>query len=190
MKFLQIFFTSLLLLVGVTQAQAKSTVISKATITNCGVVHFSLNGVSKTAQGKPGAGVCLTYNVPQKIKPGDTFLVKMSLTGPSDGSLRSEIKAGQNLQYVSRKQSLQKVGASMSKGEQQQLLFSAGKKGFYYIYVNAKTGFGNNSRTRIFAIPVNVGGVNPRDYLKTNGILRTTVTGEKIISMQAAQTIK
>ncbi|HFB64412.1 MAG TPA: hypothetical protein ENJ60_02635 [Aeromonadales bacterium] len=186
MKYVKLYLTLVLIALGMGQVQAKSGQVSA----NCGTVKTSINGIPRTIQGKPGAGVCLTYQVPQKINPGERFVVELSLTNNRNKDLRSEIKMAKELHFLTKTRSLQKTADAISQGNRQLLTFTAEKKGFYYIYVNAQTGFAENRRTSVFAIPVNVGGVNPRDYLKANGTLKTTASGEQIVSMKASQTIR
>lgn len=185
MKLLKLYLSLALFTLGMNQVQAKSAQASA----HCGTVETTINGVQQTIQGKPGAGVCLSYQIPQKINPGQAFVVEISLTKNSDNNLNTQIRASKALNFSTKTQSLRKAADSISEGNRQLLTFSARKKGLYYIYVKAQTGFAENHRTSTFAIPVNVGEVNPRDYLKTNGTLKTTVSGEKIISMKASQTV-
>ncbi len=182
MKLILFYSPLILIALAASLIQAKSTRIPA----HCAQVKAPLDG-QHSVPGKPGTGVCLNYHLPAKINPGQSFVVKLSFTNFYHHDLRSEIRVPAELKFSTKARSLQKAAEGLSNGDQQSLSFSAEQKGMYYIYVKAQTGYKDNHRTTVFAIPINVGGVDPADYLKTNGRLKTTADGEKIMSMKAHQ---
>lgn len=59
-------------------------------------------------------------------------------------------------------------------------------EGYYYIYITATLVTGDIKQTRNFAIPMNVGNVDPTKHMKPAGIVQEDSTGQKIISMPAS----
>lgn len=58
--------------------------------------------------------------------------------------------------------------------------------GYYYIYISASLVDGGTRQSRSFNIPVNVGNVNAKQYMKPAGVVQEDSTGQKIISMPAS----
>lgn len=59
--------------------------------------------------------------------------------------------------------------------------------GYYYIYISASLDEGGIRQSRSFTIPLNVGNVDARKYMKPAGVIHEDSTGQKIISMPASQ---
>jgi len=176
----------LLVVSGYSLTANSKTTSSKST--DCHYQMITINGVERQVVKKPGATVCLKYQVPQKIIPGTNFTLQIQLSNNGQSKLQSKLKLPSKIQFSTKVQSQQKISTDINKGLSSQFQLKASEKGFYYIHLIVVSGIGDAKRMRAFAIPINVGEVNPRDYLKTNGQIKITDKGKKIVDMQAIQT--
>lgn len=161
---------------------------SASHVQGCITQQVTINGKVRQVAKKPGAGICLNYQLPEVINPGDMFELKLNYSGHLNGSLKSQLRLPTALAEVKTQQSLKQSIQSMDQGQQSLLRLRANEKGFYYIRLLASINDGQQNKTRAFAIPVNIGNVDPADYLKKNGELKVNDKGVTIMDMKAIQT--
>jgi len=141
----------------------------------------------KSSPGKPSAAVQMSYTVNKNIAAGEDAEVTMTFTNTKDvDNLLINLKLNPGLTSTDV---LQHSFGVLPSGEASEikLQINAENNGYYYIYVTA-TLVSDNRQSRSFAIPVNVGNVDARKYLKSSGKVTVDSQGRRIVSMPATMT--
>jgi len=137
---------------------------------------------------KPQAPLDMKYYLGKNVEVGEGLDVKMVFKTRQNVdditikySIDTELAGEEQIHETS-------LGAQL-RGQSSELILHLvpQQEGFYYIKVFATMSNNGIQQSRSFAIPVNVGNVNPKHYMKQMGNVKTDATGQKIISMPASQ---
>ena len=138
--------------------------------------------------GKPQAGVEMNYTMDKSIEAGQALEVSMTFTTRQNvEDLTVVYSIDKKLEDASAK--VTEVFGSRVAGEASNLNINLVPKQIGYYYINVFATITNNGmkRSRSFAIPVNVGNVDAKQYMKKMGEVKVDSTGQRIISMPASQ---
>jgi len=171
---------AVLVLVAVPAAEAKTSAVT----TRCGVINTAAGPVRLA----PGSGVCVENPGLLKAEPGQKLSITLRVHGASRDAAAVVVSGqpGTLVRELSPMKRLQ-AGAVASDVALLPIEFTAENKGYFYIILATSSGNGDNRRTSMITLPVNVGKVNPRDYLQKNGTMMTAPSGRKVISLPAKQ---
>jgi len=140
--------------------------------------------------GKSHAAVEMDYAMKKNIVAGEEVEVIITFTNTKNVDyLEVNFRLDAGLESVDLLQ--QKNFGTLTTGQTSivSLPIRAENNGLYYIYVVA-TLVDDKRQSRSFAIPINVGNVNVKNYLKSKGNVKIDASGRRIISMPAQMSNK
>lgn len=150
----------------------------------------SISDVAGKYPGKPHAPVDMVYKFTTNKTPmaGEnvdielTFKVKQAVN-----DLIINLSADSGLDIMNNSLQHSMGAKSISDQSVLNLTVTSGANGYYYAYITVILVFDGKRQSRNFAIPVNVGNIDPKQSMKPIGVLHEDATGQKIISMPASQ---
>ena len=140
--------------------------------------------------GKPHAPIEMTFQLPSKLKPGQAIEFTLSLMPTRDvESLSMQMRVDDGLVLKTDSQAGFGVMAKGTKADHEVKLVPQ-REGLFYVHVQAAVQVAGQIQSRSFVIPLNVGDVDARKYMKSSGMVTEDASGEAIISMPAQETRK
>lgn len=137
--------------------------------------------------GKPHAPIEMTFQLPSKLKSGQAIEFTFSLMPTQNvESLSMQVRVDDGLVLKTQTQAGYGV---MSKGAKADHVVKlvAQREGLFYVHVQASVKVAGKIQSRSFVIPLNVGDVDARKYMKSSGNVTGDAGGERIISMPAQE---
>ena len=150
-----------------------------------------VDGQSPSGHSKIGANVRLDYDAPAKIDPGQIGDVNIDFTvGEGASAVTANFGGSKGLEIISG----QNYSSDASTGElaAHNVTYRADEAGQYYIYayVNVTRTFNGKSLGRSLSIPVQIGDQAVIKSKSTPSANISSVAGQKVIMMEAEETIK
>jgi hypothetical protein len=137
--------------------------------------------------GKPHAPIEMTFQLPSKLKPGQAIEFTFSLMPTQDvESLSMQMRVDDGLVLKTDTQAGYGVMSKGAKADHVVKLVSQ-REGLFYVHVQASVKVAGQIQSRSFVIPLNVGDVDARKYMKSSGRVTEEAGGERIISMPAQE---
>ena len=140
---------------------------------------------SKQSPGKSSAAIEMEYTLDKNIVANKESEVIITFRTKKDvDNLLVNFKLDSGLVSTDAEQVFSFGVLASGEKSVVKLRVSAASNGYYYINVLA-TLVSNNKQSRSFSIPINVGNVNAKNYLKSKGNVKIDASGRRIISMPA-----
>ena len=137
--------------------------------------------------GKPHAPITLTHLLKKNLALGELVKLNLSLTNTTDvDNMQVKLRLSEGLSSVDI-QPEYNFGIMSKKNKSSILLtLSSNSAGLFYVYITSSIVNAGQVQSRSFTVPVNIGNVKAKNYLKQPaGIISTDSTGARIISMPA-----
>jgi len=137
--------------------------------------------------GKQLAPLSLSYETLSRADIGEKISIAITCQTLADvEALEIRVKPVKGLELIAEPFEVQYGNQAVNFVFTEMVEVIAQEEGVLYLNVFVSGVFDNNKMVRSTAIPVNVGN-NPKKLLKRSGKLKTTVSGQRIISLPATE---